>query len=207
MDQFNRARHLALELTIISVNPTPDLHLEAPSLPVPRGIFNSQVASPPATTPNLTASAFSPDPVGSAPTPTSWGNMPASVLTPTEAPFDAESESLLVDITDESWAVVLSHRLNISPRLTEYRPALVSGYLLRRKSASDGDGAYSMSVNLIYSQRSPSAQEALLRDLLGMYRDLATLARSKGMIIAQHNTLPWHIATAVRAQEILTYSL
>lgn len=64
-----------------------------------------------------------------------------------------------------------------------------------------------MSVNLIYTQRPLSSYEMLLREVLGMYRDLATLARARGTLNVQRNTLPWHIATAVRAQEMLSYVL
>lgn len=64
-----------------------------------------------------------------------------------------------------------------------------------------------MAVNLIYTQRPPSSYEALLNEILGKYRDLASLARAKGTHMAQQNTLPWHIATAVRGQELLSYAL
>ena len=85
-------------------------------------------------------------------------------------------------------------------------PALASGYLLRRKGDTDGDGVYAMTLNLIYTQR-PSSCEAILRETLGMYRDLGTLARARGTRTVQRNTLPWHIATAVRAQEMLSHVL
>lgn len=91
----------------------------------------------------------------------------------------------------------------------DYRPALASGYLLRRKGPTDGDGLFATTVNLIYAQRpssSPSAShEALLKDILAMYHDLGMLARVRGTQCVQRNTLPWHIATAIRAQELLSY--
>ncbi|GAB1215334.1 hypothetical protein ATERTT37_004520 [Aspergillus terreus] len=119
--------------------------------------------------------------------------------------LEAESESLLTDVTDETWAVTLSHRLNSSPHLMDYRPALASGYLLRRKGATDGDGVYTLTLNLIYTQRHSSSYETVLREILQMYRDLATLARARGTRTVQRSAMPWHIATAVRAQEALSY--
>lgn len=206
IEQYNKANSIPLELTILSVNTAPDLHLEPPFLPMSMSIFNPQTSSTPVATPNASGNVFSPDQSGSAPTPPSGGNAPTNAPTPTEPTLEAETESVLTDICDESWGVILSHRLNNSPHLTEYRPALASGYLLRRKGDTDGDGVYAMTLNLIYTQR-PSSCEAILRETLGMYRDLGTLARARGTRTVQRNTLPWHIATAVRAQEMLSHVL
>ncbi|KAF7593488.1 mediator of RNA polymerase II transcription subunit 13 [Aspergillus hancockii] len=203
VEQYNKTNPIPLELTILSVNAAPDLHLESPFLPIPMSVFNPQASSTPVATPG---NILSPDQLGNAPTPPSGGNAPANAPTPTEATLEADSEAVLTDICDESWGVILSHRLNNSPHLTEYRPALASGHLLRRKGDTDGDGVYAMTVNLIYTQRS-SSNETLLRETLGMYRDLGTLARARGTRTVQRNTLPWHIATAVRAQELLSYVL
>ncbi|KAI9926758.1 hypothetical protein ASPWEDRAFT_143147 [Aspergillus wentii DTO 134E9] len=201
-EQYNKTRPVPLELTMLNVNTTPDLYLEPPLMPMPMSVFNQQVSSTPVATPN--PSVASPD--QSAATPTGSG-APANAPTPIDYPFEAETESLLTDVYDESWGVVLSHRLNSSPHLTEYRPALASGYLLRRKGPTDGDGVLPMNVNLIYTQRPSSSHESLLREILGMYRGLSTLARARGTRNVQRNTLPWHIATAIRAQELLSYVL
>lgn len=168
-------------------------------------VFNPQTSSTPVATP----SAPSPEQSGNAPTPTSGGNAPMSAPTP-EVPPETEPEYTLTDIHDESWAVILSHRLNNSPHLTEYRPALASGYLLRRRGPTDGDGVFAMNVNLIsarpaVSSSLSSSYESLLKEVLCMYNDLAVLARTRGTQTGQRNTLPWHIATAVRAQELLSY--
>ncbi|PLB55627.1 hypothetical protein P170DRAFT_506183 [Aspergillus steynii IBT 23096] len=201
VEQYNKTSTMPSELTVLNVNTAPELYLEPPFIPIPMSVFNAQTSSTPVATPN--PSVLSPDQTGNAPTPPSGANAP----TPTEATLEAESESLLTDICDESWGVILSHRLNSSPHLTEYRPALTSGYLLRRKGATDGDGLYALTVNLIYTQRHSSTHETLLREALGMYRDLATLARARGTCAVQRNTMPWHIATAIRAQELLSYVL
>lgn len=205
-EQRNKTNRIPLELVVLHINPTPDLFLEPSALLIPMSVFNVQTSSTPVATP----SAASPDQSGNAPTPTSGANAPISASTP-EGPPETESEFTLADISDESWAVILSHRLNSSPHLTEYRPALASGYLLRRKGPTDGDGVFATTINLIYAQRPPPSSsssppcESLLKEILGMYHDLGILARIRGTQCVQRNALPWHIATAIRAQELLSY--
>lgn len=200
-DQVNKMKPGSLELTMVTVITTPDLTLEAPTSAMTTAVLNPHFSSTPVSTPNPSASIASPEPSGNAPTPSATYNAP----TPTEPSIEPDSDVVLTDISDESWAIILSHRLNSSPHLTDFRPALASGYLLRRKGTTDGEGVFSMTVNLVYSQRPSSSHGATLRETLGMYRDLASLARARGMRSVQHNTLPWHIATALRAQELLSY--
>ncbi|PLB41339.1 uncharacterized protein BDW47DRAFT_66747 [Aspergillus candidus] len=207
IDQYSKSNAVSLELTIFAVNTTTDLSLEPPATPIPMSIFSSQPASTPVATPNPSGSVLSPEQSANAPTPPSGGGAAANAPTPTDAQIEAESESTLMDIGDETWGVILSHRLNNSPHLTELRPVLASGYLLRRRGAADGDGVYSMCVNLIHTTRPSQSYEGILRESLGMYRGLATLARARGTVTVQHSTLPWHVATAVRAQEVLSYVL
>lgn len=202
-EQQNKMRPGSLELTIFTVSTIPDLVLEPPASPMTTSVLNPQLSSTPVSTPNPNVSIASPEQSGNALTPGAPYNAP----TPTEPSLEPDSDVVLADINDESWAVVLSHRLNSSPHITELRPALASGYLLRRKGTTDGDGVLTMTVNLIYSQRPSASHDGVLRETLGMFRDLASLARARGMRSVQGNTLPWHIATAFRAQELLSYVL
>ncbi|KAL3460436.1 mediator complex subunit 13 C-terminal-domain-containing protein [Aspergillus heterothallicus] len=206
-EQYNKTRPVPVELTMLTVNTTPDLFLSPPLPPIPMSVLNPQASSTPVATPLPSGAILSPDQLGNAPTPPGGGNIPANAPTPTDALFESDAEAMLTDICDESWGVVLSHRLNGTLHLTEYRPALASGYLVRRKGATDSDGAFTMNVNILYAQRPSLSYETLLREILGMYRDLATLARVRGTRIVQRGTLPWHIASAVRAQEVLSYVL
>jgi mediator of RNA polymerase II transcription subunit 13 len=164
--------------------------------------------NPPASTPVTTpyGGVSSPEQFGVG-TPASGGQGPMNAVTPTDlsAPVEPDTDAVLIDAHDESWAVILSHRLNNSTYITEYRPALVSGYLLRRKGVNDSQGVAAMSVNLVHTSRPSGAYETVLREALNSYRDLATLARAKGTFAVQHNTLPWHIATVVKGQEFLSY--
>ena len=168
-------------------------------------MLNILSSSTPVSTPNPNASVASPEQSGNAATPTSAGPAAYSAPTPTDMSLETDSETVLTDVCDDSWLAILSHRLNTSPHLTEFRPALSSGYLLRRKGATDADGVYATSVNLLYSPRLPGSHDNVLKDTLSMYRDLGCLARAKGIRSVQNNTLPWHVATALRAQELLSY--
>ncbi|KAJ5727240.1 Mediator complex subunit Med13 [Penicillium malachiteum] len=199
VDQQNKLRPGFIELTVMAVSTIPELVLEAASSQMTTNVLN--FSSTPISTPNPSVSVASPEQSGNALTPSAAYNAP----TPTDPSLEPDSDVILTDIMDESWAVVLSHRLNSSPHVTEFRPALASGYLLRRKGTSDNDGVFTMTANLIHSQRPAAAHEAVLKDILGMYRDLSSLARARGMRSVQENTLPWHIATALRAQELLSY--
>ncbi|KAJ5173133.1 Mediator complex subunit Med13 [Penicillium capsulatum] len=201
VEQQNKIRPGSIEFHMVTVNTTPDLVLESLTSPMSTNVLNAHFSSPSASTPNPNMNIASPEQSGNAATP----NAAYNALTPTEPSAEPDSEVVLTDIYDESWAVVLSHRLSSSPHVTEFRPALASGYLLRRKGTSDGDGVLSMAVNLIFSQRSSSSHDSILKDVLGMYRDLASLARARGLRSVQGNTLPWHIATALRSQELLSY--
>ncbi|KAL4803745.1 mediator complex subunit 13 C-terminal-domain-containing protein [Aspergillus unguis] len=206
-NEYNKSRDVPIELVILSVNTTSDLSLSPPPSPMPMNVLNALTSTTPAATPLPSGSILSPDQLGNAPTPPGGANAPANAPTPTDTLLESDSESLLTDISDESWDVVLSHRLNSTLHLTEYRPALASGFLLRRRGPTNADGAFSMSINLLFTQRPSSSYNTLLHEIIGMYRDLATLARVRGTKIFQSNTLPWHIASALRAQEVLSYVL
>lgn len=190
-NQQNHTRPTKVELVILSANTNPGLVLELPSQ-LPGSALNNMQAATYITTPIATPS---PDPTSGA----------ANAPTPTDQPSESEPDTTLIDISDETWGAILSRRLNNSNTFLEYHPALASGYLIRRKGISDNDGVVSMRVNLIHLNHGHGVN--LLRDVLHMYRDLATLARAKGLSHVRHNTLPWHIASAMKGQEIMSYVL
>ncbi|KAF1938159.1 hypothetical protein EJ02DRAFT_32338 [Clathrospora elynae] len=64
---------------------------------------------------------------------------PAVGLTPAATPSadsavdpSADPEARLVDVTDETWGVILAHRLHNSHSTTQFSPALISGLLVKR---------------------------------------------------------------------------
>ncbi|KAK2761663.1 mediator of RNA polymerase II transcription subunit 13 [Arachnomyces sp. PD_36] len=192
-NQQNHTRPTKVELIVLSANIHPGLVLEIPSQ---LGSALSNIhAAPYTTTPVATPS---PDPTSGA----------ANAPTPTDQPFESESDTTLIDASDETWGAILSRRLNNSNTLLEYHPSLASGYLIRRKGISDNDGVVAMGINLIHVQHGHGTHsESLLKEVLHMYRDLGTLARAKGLSHVRNNTLPWHIASAVKGQETMSYVL
>ncbi|EEP76301.1 predicted protein [Uncinocarpus reesii 1704] len=201
----NQTNATKIELTLLSVNVKPCLYLKLPSPPLQISTYTGPTSSTPASTPN--PGIPSPDPSAAAPTPPPSSAEQAQ--TPVPQSFDTpDSETILVDKSDETWSITLSHRLNTSPSLTSYHSALASGYLIRRRGGtSNTDGIASLCVNVVFTHaRIPT--ELLLKDILRMYRDLAALARTKGIIHAQgDDVLPWHISTVVRGREFLSLVL
>lgn len=143
---------------------------------------------------------LSPEQVYTAATPTS-GTGPTNAATPTDSVIDVEPDSSLVDVTDETWGVVLAHQIQNTDSLTERRPGLASGYLIKRAGRQDEDGIVAMSVNLLLIEQ---PYRTGLRDILKSYRGLGTVARLKGLEDPVKSVLPWHIAAAVKAQEALS---
>ena len=74
---------------------------------------------------------------------------------------------------------------------------------MKRKGASDADGSVALGVNLVHAQAGTEFEQ-LMKEILGYYRGLATLTKAKGMVHPLQGVLPWHIATAVKGQQILS---
>ena len=60
----------------------------------------------------------------------------ATPATPSAADGTAEAiandpDAHLVDVTDETWAIILAHRVNVSGDMREYRPSLSSGLMIK----------------------------------------------------------------------------
>lgn len=130
--------------------------------------------------------------------------------------LDADPSAHLIDMTDESWAIILPRRLNVSASNLRIHRALASGYLMRRSSVVDADPPALCEVNLLFSRGASPHQgqghahgqedeqvrhDAVLREVLGMYRNLATLAVARGVVggSGREGVLPWHVASARRA--------
>ncbi|EFE42950.1 conserved hypothetical protein [Trichophyton verrucosum HKI 0517] len=163
----------------------PNLHLKLPPPPPQlNALYQSGNMSTPVSTPKPSIS--SPDPSASAPTPPNIANTPNFSsepsqpqaqshfqVHPTQIPVETNTETLLVDKSDDSWALVLSQRLNNSHSFTNYKPALANGYLIHRSGTSDTDWKASLMVNLIHLQ-SRIPPSIVLKDLLGQ-EDLSVL--------------------------------
>ncbi|CAL3962480.1 unnamed protein product [Diplocarpon coronariae] len=190
-----------ISLTLVTVQTNPSLRLlPAPVTLTPNGSTAQTVFTPVSTPQALQSSIGSPDTVT-----TLTRGVPSS-STPVEALVEPDSDARLVDHTDQSWGAVLSHRLNNSNSLVETNPALISGYLLKRGGFNNNDPPVIMEVNIVHSEvvgNPRTFHESILREILGYYRGLGTLARTRGVVDAVKDIRPWHIAAAEKAVKAL----
>jgi mediator of RNA polymerase II transcription subunit 13, fungi type len=110
---------------LVSVDPSPAITLSphlSTTIKTTKAPANPSI---PTFTGNLQHS-LSPDPQGV-----------TTAATPTDLSleYNPESDSHLVDITDETCGVILGHSFNNSNVLTEYRPGLATGLLIKRSGS------------------------------------------------------------------------
>lgn len=131
---------------------------------------------------------------------------PGGPVTPGEILTGPDPNDRLIDITDQSWGAVLSHRLNNSNSLLELNLALVSGYLIKSGGMIGDEPPLLLEVNIVYSEvvgNPRTFHEGLLREVLGHYRNLNTLARVRGVIHPVKDVRPWHLAAVQKAVKAL----
>jgi mediator of RNA polymerase II transcription subunit 13 len=116
---------------------------------------------------------------------------------------ETESDEILVDVTDQTWGAIAGHRLSNSPSILEVQLSLMSGYLIKRTGLRLEDPPVVMEVNLIYTEATPRVHEPLLREMLGYFRGLGTLARARGVVDKEGDVRPWHVAAAEKAVRAL----
>jgi mediator of RNA polymerase II transcription subunit 13 len=191
-----------INLTLITVQTDPSLRLLPPSITLSPSSNAAQPVITPVSTPQaLQSSIVSPD--QSTPPARDAGG---SAATPGENPAEPDADARLIDYTDQSWGAVLAHRLNNSNSLLELVPALISGYLIKRGGTNLDDPPIVMEVNIVYSEvvgNPRTFHEGLLREILGCYRGLGTLARVRGVVDSVKDVRPWHIAAAEKAVKAL----
>jgi mediator of RNA polymerase II transcription subunit 13, fungi type len=193
---------VAVSLLLMTADTNPSLQLIPPSnkipLTAPSAFYTTPVSTP-------QPSIVSPDQSGNPPTPMGGGGGMANATTPGgNDASELDVDATLVDVTDATWGVVVSHRLNNSTSLTELNPSLASGYLIKRCSARAEDAPVAMEVNIVHTDGgSPRLYEPLLRDMLLYFRGLGTLARARGVVDKEADVRPWHIAAAEKAVRAL----
>jgi mediator of RNA polymerase II transcription subunit 13 len=138
---------LNLFITLLTVDVDPPLTF-TPTLPSTNATTKDTAASKgetstPATTPQPGVSP-SQDNLTPAPTPSA-----------TELPDPtADPEARFVDQTDESWGIILAHRLHNSNSTVEFRPCLISGLLVKRGVPANieegGKGMSVVGVNILW---------------------------------------------------------
>lgn len=123
---------------------------------------------------------------------------------------DPDPAARLVDVVSETWSMISPNNPIPDPYLPTplLAPVLLSGYLLKRAGADDEDGLLPLGVNLVSTDLKTGNDEAgvsqgnekVLRDVLGMYSDLSSLARMRGIEEWKGGVLPWHVAAARKAR-------
>jgi mediator of RNA polymerase II transcription subunit 13 len=198
----SQPRAQLLCVTLLSVRTDPDLLL---SLPLPADLSSANGvdfgAFTPAATPQGANSVNSPEVGGhlSAP-PTPAPSEPAVPMT------EIDPDANLVDLADESWAMLLC------PKLLQMvnRHAMATGILFQRgdTDASGGVVLPSVGISLYWTiQVKPSGlmdvglpkhAEMALREVMKMYRSLAVLTSARGLDIGNTALLPVHMAVAAQ---------
>ncbi|KAK3673935.1 mediator of RNA polymerase II transcription subunit 13 [Recurvomyces mirabilis] len=183
----------------------------------------------PGSTPQGTTMTVSPDPSG-------LGNLPPTPAPSESTPAasgDTDPDAHLIDLTDETWAVLFS--ATTSQSLThqlskQQNPSpLCSGALFKRGnsdlSEASSDHLPSIGVSLYWTiQVRPSGAvdegsvrqaEMTLREVLRMFRNLSVLSRARGLVASSGGggddgsgkglgvCVPVHVCMAVRGAEAL----
>jgi len=198
---------LSVSLMLMTVDTNPSMQLVPPSVRIPL-TTHSVFYTTPVSTPQ--PSIVSPDQSGNPPTALGGGGS-VNPTTPgggdggagTAEQQQPDGDTTLVDVTDTTWGVVASHRLNNSTSLTELNTALASGYVIKRCGVRAEDGLAAMEMNIIYTEGSPRVHEPLLREMLVYFRGLGTLARARGVVDKDTDVRPWHVAAAEKAARVL----
>ncbi|KAH7175900.1 mediator complex subunit 13 C-terminal-domain-containing protein [Dactylonectria macrodidyma] len=189
----------SVAMILMTVDTNPSLQLIPPHVKIPH-TSTSAFYSTPVSTPQ--PSILSPEQINTPATPMRDAN--AAVATPgADSAGEADSDTFLIDGTDQTWGAVVGHRLSNSTTLLEVRPALVSGYLIKRTGNKVEEPPIVMEVNLIHTEASARAYEPLLREMLSYFRGLGTLARARGIVDRELDVRPWHIAVVEKGVRAL----
>jgi mediator of RNA polymerase II transcription subunit 13 len=193
----------SVSLTLVAVDTNPSLQLIPPAVKIPV-TTPSALYSTPVSTPQA-MSIVSPEQSGNPSTPIGSSSMTVTTPGGDTNVTEPEADTTLVDISSTTWGAVVSHRLNNSPSLTDLRPSLQSGYLIKRGGTNPEDPPLVMEVNIIHSDGNPHPRlvEILLRELLGYFGGLGTLARLRGVVDRETDIRPWHIAAAEKGVRAL----
>ncbi|PTB77810.1 hypothetical protein M440DRAFT_1224306 [Trichoderma longibrachiatum ATCC 18648] len=190
-------------VALLTVDTNPSLQLLPPvvRLPPPTAALHTPVSTP---QPNV----LSPEQIATPATPAREANMTAATPSgdggaPNTSTADADSDAILVDVTDQTWGAIAGHRLSNSTSILEVQPALISGYLIKRTGIRVEDAPVAMEVNLVYTEAMPRVHEPLFREMLGYFRGLGTLARARGVVDREADVRPWHVAAAEKAARAL----
>ena len=196
-----------VSLTLMTVDTNPSLQLLPQCVKIAGGPSGPHYTAPGYTTPVSTpqASIVSPDQMGTPATPMKEANVTGA---PTPGTADsntepADGDAILIDVTDQTWGVVLAHRLGTSSAPGDLLSALASGYLIKRGGTNAEDPPLVMEVNILRNDGNPRACEQIMREMLSDFRGLGTLARARSIVDKTMDIRPWHVAAAEKGVQAL----
>lgn len=188
----------SVTMIVMTVDTDPSLQLVPGAVKIPLqslSMYTTPVSTPQA---NIVSPEASATPV------TPARDSAVAAATPGgESTGDADVDSVLADVMDQTWGAVVNHRLNNAAGTTDIQPALISGYLIKRTGPRAEDVPAIMEVNLVYTEAAPRTYEPLLREMLSYFRGLGTLARARGVVDRETDVRPWHVAAAEKAMRAL----
>lgn len=226
---FSSQSSFTTATTFLTISASPPLRfpLPPPLIPaLPSMNTAQQTESPPVSTPHdpLLTPDY-PSPFAGRPTPTNTAT-PNAPPTPSTAGF--EEDARLIDIGEDSWSFVSPTPIfdALVPNNPYAAPKLGTGYLLKRMYNGDdanqeNDILSVVGVELMFMDALSSPKQdgnggrrvegrnegsfaeraRTLSDLMGMYRDLATLAKIRNLDDGLGNKLPWHVLAVRRARK------
>lgn len=202
LSNIETADFCSIQLIAVELEPTLQL---SPSVMLGKGAQHQATSqintyATPASTPQ--AITTSPEQMVPA-TPTPGGTSAINAATPPDHGFDAnvDGDLALSDTTDESWMVVLPFATNQSHHILQLRPALTSGYLIKRAGVQEEDGFVTLGVHLV---QTVGPKEGAVEEIIRQLHGLVTLAVARGCIDKVKQCVPWHIAVALKGARTLS---
>ncbi|KAL9608262.1 MAG: hypothetical protein Q9167_006898 [Letrouitia subvulpina] len=226
---FSSQSSFTTATTFLTINTSPPLRFPLPPPPIPpfpSMNTSQQTESPPVSTPHdpLLTPDY-PSPLAGRPTPTNTAT-PNAPPTPSTAGF--EEDTRLIDIREDCWSFVVPAPISdiLISNILYAAPKLGTGYLLKRIYDEDDanqekDVLGVVGVELMFMEALSSARQEgnggrgvegrseerfverakILGDVMGMYRNLATLAKMRNLDDGVGNKVPWHVLAVRRARK------
>ncbi|KAK7206737.1 mediator complex subunit 13 C-terminal-domain-containing protein [Myxozyma melibiosi] len=114
-----------------------------------------------------------------------------------------DQNALLVDLQDETFGVVVNHRLQLDQYdVAGLRFSLASGFLL--KPGTNGVLMSCLQVSLL---NGPKPWDDVLETVLRQYRNMASYGACTGVLDGRNSVLPWHVAAVEKMQRIISFIL
>ena len=111
-----------------------------------------------------------------------------------------DPDARLIDIRDETWAVIVSSAAGASITGLQNPTPKSRCYLIKRAGTQDQDGLLRVQFDIIHGSE---PLQPLMKEVLGMYRNLALLARVRNVVDPVKGTLPLHVAAVKKAHAAL----